>query len=85
MNAMLGSLVAALGISALFQRAGAARVQVDPFAHRRIRHAAHLVHCRQCRKVVGSRRTHRCAAPFIPAPPRGYRWQNGKLVARCRS
>lgn len=85
MKAMLRSLVAALGIAALFQRASAARMQLDPFAHRRMRHAAHLVYCRQCRKVVGSRRTHHCAAPFIPAPPRGYRWQSSKLVARCRS
>lgn len=38
--------------------------------------------CDTCHKLVRTRKNHRCVAPFIPAPPHGYRWKFGKLVAR---
>jgi len=90
-KSMLGMALAALaitGIDKLFARATFAndRRVNDPFRRRHRSHGTpHWVHCRQCQRTVNGRRKHRCIAPFVPSPPHGYRWQNGKLVARARS
>lgn len=78
---------AAIGLSDLFNNAVFARQRrnFDPFTHRHRSHGcAEWVWCSQCQRTVNGRRgrKHRCVAPFIPSPPPGYRWQNGKLVWR---
>ncbi len=88
MKKLLASFATALGLAALFGCVGASRVQMDPLRHRRRRwvskRGAPMMVCGRCRKRVSARhgRRHVCAAAFIPAPPHGSRWQNGKLVAR---
>lgn len=89
-KSMLGAMLAALaanGLGGLFAHAIFAKDRrvSDPFRRRHRSHGSpHWVYCGQCRRTVNGRsgRKHRCIAPFVPAPPRGKRWQNGSLVAR---
>ena len=91
MKKFLESFATALGLATLFDRADGSRVQLDdPHRHSRShwnsKHAAPLTNCGRCHKRVSARprRRHICVAHYVPAPPRGSRWQNGKLVSRAQ-